>query len=230
MGGTLVLEGQVEAKRPAVQRGILSWAVGHARYYPWREPGRSPYEILIAEVLLKRTTATAAARLYGDFLSRFPRVQDLPSASKAELEAILSSVGLQKQRARAFLEIGQHIVANEGGVVPKTPEGLLRVPHLGPYSAGAVLSFGYGLPAPVVDSNVARILTRLFLHSMPARPGQGVLWAAATALVPEQGHREYNLGMLDLGALVCRYVRPRCDECPLLAVCDSRTLAGPSTD
>lgn len=221
MGNALVLEGQVEAKRPAVQRGILGWAAGHTRYYPWREPGRSPYEILVAEVLLKRTTARAAARVYGDFLSRFPTVKDLADASNAEFEAILSSVGLQKQRARAFLEIGRHIVANEGGVVPDTADGLLRVPHLGPYSAGAVLSFGYRLPAAVVDSNVERILRRVFRDCMPEKISRELLQAMADELLPKTDHRSFNLGLLDLGALTCRYIRPKCDKCPLASVCDS---------
>ena len=214
------LAAQLRTKRRSFRAMVVAWARANSRTYPWRLPGRQPYEILVAELLLKRTTATAAARVYSDFLERFPSVRALDSADEKDLEQALATVGLQKQRGRGLKAAARHLVEEHGAEIPTSADTLSRVPHLGPYATAAILSFAYGIPAAVLDSNVERILRRVFKDALPERPRVGLLQAVASALLPASRHREFNLGLLDLGALVCRYVRPRCGECPLLEICD----------
>ena len=197
---------------------MLKWADKNSGDFPWREH-RSPYEVLVAEVLLKRTTATAAARVYADFLLRFPSLQDIVSASDEELVEALSSVGLQRQRARSMKRLADWLLSRHDGGIPSDLEDLLGVPGLGDYSANAILSFGYGVPAAVLDANVERILLRVFGNTLPPRPSWTLLREVAQELLPKDGHREYNYGLLDLGRLICRYADPRCGECPLASVC-----------
>ena len=198
---------------------MLKWADRNFSDFPWRQR-RSPYEILVAEVLLKRTTAAAAARTYDDFLSRFSSPQDIVSAPDDELVKALSRVGLQRQRARSMKHLAGWLLSEHDGGIPSDLEVLLEVPGLGDYSATAILSFGYGVPAAVLDTNVERILLRVFGNTLPPRPSWALLREVARVLLPEEGHREYNYGLLDLGRLICRYSDPKCGKCPLASVCD----------
>ena len=143
-----------------VRRALLAWAADHLREFPWRGQDTSVYQILVAEVLLKRTTAQAAARLFGWFIVQFPGLESIEEASTGELEEALMPVGLYRQRAKGLKQMAEYLIREHGGQVPDNLTDLLKVPHLGPYSAGAVLSFGYGRPAAIVDSNVQRVLGR----------------------------------------------------------------------
>ena len=102
-----------------IQEGVLRWARVAGRRYPWRQPGRSPYEVLIAELLLKRTTSTAAARVYEHFLDRFPSFESVVSARQKDLETALSTVGLQHQRAVALKEMASFVVQQWDGHRPE---------------------------------------------------------------------------------------------------------------
>ena len=175
---------------------------------------------MIAEFLLKRTTATAVNRVYEDFLFRFPQVQDLEFASEEDLINCLSGVGLQRQRARSLKRLAAWLLTNHEGDVPCDLKSLLEVPGLGDYSAAAILSFGFGVPIAILDANVERILLRVFGDSLPVRPSRTLLYDVAQNLLPREDHRKYNYGLLDLGRLTCRYSNPKCGECPLAPVCD----------
>ena len=175
---------------------------------------------MIAEFLLKRTTATAVCRVYEDFLVRFPQVQDLELASEEDLTECLSGVGLQRQRARSLKRLSAWLLTNHEGDVPRDLESLLAVPGLGDYSAAAILSFGLGVPIAILDANVERILLRVFGDSLPVRPSRPLLYDVAQKLLPREWHRKYNYGLLDLGRLTCKYSNPKCGECPLTPVCD----------
>lgn len=215
---TRLLE-EARRRRGRFRRAILSWAQENLRDFPWRRD-RTPYRVLVAEVILRRTTSTAALRIYEEFLRRWPDIRALSQADTGELESLLEVVGYHKRRARILVDMARYIVENYGGTIPKDREALLKVPHVGPYIAGAILSLGYGLPAAMVDSNVYRILSRCFRDYLPARGKYRVIRGLADMLVPEEDHVLYNLGLVDLGALVCRYGAPRCGQCPLYSVCD----------
>ena len=169
---------------------------------------------------MKRTTATAVNRVYDDFLFRFPRLQEIASASEEELVECLSGVGLQRQRARSLNRLAMWLLTTRDGDVPCDLASLLEVPGLGDYSAAAILSFGIGTPIAVLDANVERIITRVFRNSLPPRPSKALLNEVAQRLLPPDNHQKYNYGLLDLGRLVCRYADPKCGLCPLNSICD----------
>ena len=222
----LAINWKLETLRTAIVRYALG---GRRRSYPWRARGLGPYWILIAEILLKRTTATAAANAYGTFLHRFPTVQDLDRASEVEVATVLAPIGLQQQRAQSVKALARHLVEHEGGSIPEDLDRLLAIPGVGEYSARAILSFAFGVPVAIVDSNVERVFQRVFLHSLPSRPGLPLYQTVADKLLPTKHQREFNWGILDLAALVCRPGLPRCEECPLTKVCDYYLAELPST-
>ena len=202
------------------QQALLEWAKSNLREFPWRK-NRTPYRVLVAEVILRRTTSKAASRVYEEFLKRWPDVRSLASADIRELEEFLKAIGYHKQRAKILKSMANFIVSEYGGRIPNDIKLLLRIPHVGFYIAGAILSLGYGTPAPMVDSNVQRILTRVFKRHLPEKPPLRLLLSLARELLPEDRHEIFNLALLDLGALICRYDRPRCEKCPLAPLCDT---------
>jgi A/G-specific adenine glycosylase len=210
----------IKGKRARIQSSVVEWAATFGRHYPWREDRRTAYEILMAEVLLKRTTATSAARAYPTMVAQYPTPRDLSMATEEELASYLTAVGLQRQRAKSLRQLGQYLVEKEGGTVPSTLERLRKVPGLGEYSARAILSFGFGLAAAVVDSNIERVLTRLLKGMLPERIPPAIIQDVADMIILKQAHKLFNWGLLDIGALVCRYARPLCHKCPLANVCD----------
>jgi A/G-specific adenine glycosylase len=214
------LKGAIKEKRERLNHSILDWSLTHLRAYPWREPERTPYEVLVAEVLLKRTTATAAARVYDSFIHQFPTNESITAATEEQLVSALSNVGLQRQRAKSLKALVRYLTEEQGGNIPSDLDHLLRIPGLGEYSARAVLSFGYGIPVAVVDANVERILGRIFQNVLPQRPPGRLFQELASSLLPSESHKKHNLGLLDLGALICRYIDPPCQECPLTSICD----------
>jgi A/G-specific adenine glycosylase len=212
---------EARALAPAIRAAILGWARANPRDYPWRRPGVAPYEVLVAEILLKRTTATAAARVYHSIITRYPSLDALAKASEESIAQDLVTIGLQSQRARDLKRLAEYVSEKEGGEIPRDLERLLRIPGLGDYSARAILSFACGITAAVVDSNVERVLRRVFRDWMPEKISRELLQAMADELLPKTDHRGFNLGLLDLGAIVCRYIRPKCGKCPLALLCDS---------
>lgn len=211
-----LLEEQVEA----FCVGVVAWASENLRDFPWRAAGSSVYLVLAAELLLKRTTASAAARVYPLFVRRFPSVAALAEASQGELAQVLAPIGLNTQRAQAIAQLARYLIEQEDGTIPPTLSRLLAVPALGPYSARAVLSLGFGIPAAIVDSNVERVLGRVFARTLPRRPTKHTVQRIADAVMPLDSHRKFNLALLDLGATVCRYRDPRHESCPVRNVCD----------
>jgi len=201
-----------------VRRRLLVWGDANYRHYPWRAEPATPYQVAIAEVLLKRTTATAAARLFPIFIAEFPDWTALSRASVKRVAKRLQPIGLSNQRARDLHRLASSVIKAHGGELPKSLDELLKLPGLGPYSARAVLSVAHGRKAAVVDSNVTRVLKRLFWPEIQ-RISPSELQKIADGLVPPRSHRRFNLALLDLAAKVCRYDRPRCGVCPIARYC-----------
>lgn len=230
-GNLTGLRRAVSDRKSTIQRQIVKYAQdGDRRPYPWRDPDRTPYEILIAEVVLKRTTATAANRVYTDILRSFPTVQQLDGASLDEVALALTPIGLQRQRARSLKRLATYLIEHEKSCIPNELERLLNIPGVGDYTARAVLSFAFKKPVAVVDSNVERILRRLFQAYLPERPGQYLFQVLADVLLSTKHHRAFNFGTLDLGALVCRSGVPLCNRCPLDHACDYYHSLGDNRD
>ena len=212
---------EVAESIPWLRRRLLSWSEQGGRSFPWRDPGRMPYEVVVAEILLQRTTATGVARAYGGFIERYPSWAALAQAPLESLESSLRPLGLWRQKALAFHHLAESI-EEHGGVIPRTRAELERLQGIGPYTASAVLSIVYGRAEPLLDVNMARLLGR-FLGS-PAQAEAGPkrsLHVPALRLVSGKRSLEINWAALDFGALVCRARRPRCPKCPLRTRCRS---------
>jgi A/G-specific adenine glycosylase len=142
-----------------VRGRLLPWLARDGRSFPWREPGRTPYEVVVAEILLQRTTAAGVARAYAGFVECYSS-WDIPAhAPLAGLAHALKSLGLWRQKALAFQQLAQSIEANGGGV-PHTRTELERLPGIGSYTASAVLAIVYGRAEPLLNVNMARLLRR----------------------------------------------------------------------
>jgi A/G-specific adenine glycosylase len=211
-----VLAEDVRKRRARLQEKILKWGRENYRQFPWRR-NRTPYTVLVSEILLKRTTATAAADLYPKFIALYPTVESLAKADRKELETLLARIGYHRKRAEILIEVAKYIRERHGREIPRTREALFEIPNIGPYTAAAVLTLGYGTPSAMVDSNVERIIKRLFLKFDP-KPR--AVREMAEILAPENENQAYSFALLDLGALVCRYGVPKCGICPIRNLCD----------
>ena len=199
---------------------LLRWSSANLRDFPWRRPENlMPYRVLVAELLLKRTTASAAAKVYEHFLDAFPNLVQLTEASPEELESVFAPVGLNKQRAKSTAELAQYLADRHGSTIPTGLKDLLDVPGIGAYSSRAVLSFGFDQPFAVVDGNVQRIFRRVFgpISRQDARRASDQ--SIADTLLPKSNHRQFNFALIDLGSLLCRPAHPKCGQCPLLSFC-----------
>lgn len=218
--GPSVTVSMSKTRQHKFRQAVLAWAEWNLRDYPWRRPPTSSYDVLVAELLLKRTTATAAARAYGSFVEKYPTVDRLVLASEVELTHLLEPIGLSRQRARAIKQLAQVLVLEYKGRVPGNMQQLNVLPGIGDYASRAIMSFGHGMPVAVVDSNVERVLRRVFGNHLVATSDRTTLQRIADDLLPRKQHRDFNFALLDLGSLICRPARPLCDNCPIRRQCD----------
>lgn len=201
---------------------LLRWFQANGRSFYWREH-TDPYVVLISEVLLKKTTAAVVDRFLPGFLQRYPNIDALASARVGPLRRLLQPLGLSDQRSRQLLAVAKAIQNTTGGAVPDTLEGLLELPGVGPYAANSILCVAHQQAAPVVDTNVARILLRVF-DVAPTRYESRrcpVVWDLAREIAGKRASsaKKVNWAMLDLGALICTAAEPRCRACPLRLCC-----------
>lgn len=205
-----------------IQTRLLDWFHISGRQFPWRQT-RDPYAMLLAEKLLQQTVVReGVVQAYDDLLVAYPTPAALAEADVESIRATIQSLGLH-YRAQELVALAREISEKHGGHVPQDFKSLLALPGVGDYIARAVLCFAFGQDVPIVDTNVARILYRLFglPGPMPANPARKRnLTELAESLLPIGQSREFNLAMLDLGALVCKAPMPKCDLCPLLPVCE----------
>lgn len=203
---------------------LRAWYRHHARDLPWRRT-RDPYAILVSELMLQQTQVARVVDFYHQFLERFPTVEALATARESQVVAQWEGLGYYA-RARNLHKLSRAVV-REG--FPSEPAALRQLPGIGPYTAGAVATFAFERRAPLVDTNVARVLTRVFaprLHPKRARD-QKAIWAIAEATLPRTGRATWthNQALMELGALVCTARVKRCGACPVRGVCRSRDSA-----
>lgn len=220
---------QIESRKRQIQKRILKWARTNLRTFSWRHEV-SPYRILVAEVLLKRTTSTQVEKSFQKFIEKYPNINTLARARDTELRKILTPLGYYKKRAQIFIEIANYIAKEHHGEIPKTKEELLKIPHIGDYTANAILSLAYDVPSAMVDCNIIRIETRAFLKHLPQKHSQRTIQKVADLLSPVKDNQCHNYALLDLGALVCRSGIPRCKECPIKEFCDYYLLGKPHAE
>jgi A/G-specific adenine glycosylase len=210
--------------REGFRSALRAWFDKNGKDYPWRR-SRDPYAVLVSEVMLQQTQiATVLGRgFYTRFLERFPDVETLAAAEDDVLLKAWEGLGYYR-RARMLRESAKAVIARHGGDFPADPAALLALPGIGRYTAGALLSFAFESPAPLVDGNVARVLARLFDRAEPVDSGPMLkwLWETADRLLDQEHPRAYNSALMELGQTRCRPGVPDCLSCPVAAFCLSR--------
>ncbi len=198
-----------------VQRALLSWFDAAGRRLPWRET-RDPYAILVSEVMLQQTQVERVIPVYHAFLRRFPTFRALAEAPTADVIREWAGMGYNR-RALNLQRAAQAVVERHGGQLPADRKGLRALPGVGEYTADALACFALGQQTAVVDTNVRRVLGRIF--HWPETPSDGQVAATAHDVLPGGQAWAWNQALMDLGATVCTSRRPTCLLCPVRADC-----------
>jgi A/G-specific adenine glycosylase len=208
----------------ALHEAILTWFEEHKTEPPWRGVD-APYMIWLAEIMLQQTQIATVVPYYERFIDRFPTVEALADAPLDDILKLWEGLGYYS-RARNMHRAAKMIVDEFSGELPRTVEGLRKLPGVGPYTAGAVGSIAFGLDAPVVDGNVIRVLARLFDIDDDVRSAgtKRALWEIAGEILPQGRAGEWNQGVMELGQRICTPRGPRCDICPAAPFCEARKL------
>lgn len=204
---------------------LLAWYMKHGRAFPWRS-NSDPYRISVAEILLQKTNAEKAEVAFRHILRCYPTVAHLARARGPVLNRIIEPIGLS-YRSDRLIRIARVVVNDHQGRFPPDAETLQSLPGVGRYISSSIRCFAFGEIVAVLDTNVIRILDRVFsIRSRAARPRDDrSLWRVAEVLTSTKHPREYNWALLDLGATVCTKRSPRCPECPLRQMCAFRSNA-----
>jgi A/G-specific adenine glycosylase len=205
-----------------IQRQLIDWyAQGH-RELPWRGD-RNPYRILVAEMMLVQTTVASVTPHFERFLSVFPDVETLAHADESEVLRAWEGLGYYR-RARQLQKAARAIVEQHGGRVPDDEETLRALPGVGRYIAGAILSFAFNRPAPIVEANTRRVLARWigWEDDIASAATQARLWQAAERITPTADAGTFNQAFMELGAVVCSPRDPKCLICPVSLLCRAR--------
>jgi A/G-specific adenine glycosylase len=203
---------------------LLRWFAVDKRRLPWRvETGErpDPYRIWLSEVMLQQTTVAHAAPYFEAFTRRWPTVQALAAAPEGDVMAAWAGLGYYA-RARNLIACARAVANDLGGRFPDTEEGLRRLPGIGRYTAAAVAAIAFGRRAVVVDSNVERVVARLFAVETPLPAAREEIYRLADSITPEAEAGDFAQAMMDLGATLCTPRSPDCGRCPLAAPCEAR--------
>jgi len=208
-------------RRPFRER-LLRWYAANARDLLWRR-SRDPYRVWISEIMLQQTQVAAVEPYFERFLRAFPTVEALARAEESRVLRLWEGLGYYR-RARQLHAAAQVIVQQHGGRFPRDRESVRALPGVGRYTAGAILSIAIDAREPILEANTIRLFCRLLAYEGPphAKEGQLLLWAMAECVLPRRDVGRFNQALMELGSEVCRGRSPRCDECPVAALCEAR--------
>jgi A/G-specific adenine glycosylase len=201
------------------QRAMIAYYEAHGRHdLPWRRTNDA-WQILLAEVLLRKTTSAQAATVYEQIREYTP--DDVIRLDMDVLAQALKPLGIHYIRAGQLKDIAQAVIDTKGQVL-KSDELLRELPGVGRYISNSVRCCAYGVPAPAMDTNLIRVMRRVLgWTSLRKRPREDRrLWEMAERLVPKHQPREFNWGMLDFASAICTHRRPKCEICPIQSMCD----------
>ena len=203
------------------QTRLLSWYAAHGRDLPWRRT-RDPYRVLVSEVMLQQTQVDRVIPKYRQFLKTYPTLARLARADARDVRRLWYPLGYNARPFRLH-QIACETMATYGGRLPDRVEDLRRLPGVGRYTAGAVMAFAYGRDVAVLDTNVRRVLTRVFLGPRRAARARGDrwFWDLAGTLVPRGRGYDFNQALMDFGATWCAPRKPKCTPCPMRGFCAS---------
>jgi A/G-specific adenine glycosylase len=182
-----------------------------------------PYAIWVSEIMLQQTQVATVERYFAKFMAKFPTITALAAASEQHVLRLWEGLGYYR-RARQLHAAAKQIVAEHGGRFPTDADALRLLPGIGRYTAGAILSIAYDLPAPILEANTVRLLCRLiaFRGDPASSEGQALLWRTAEELLPRRGSGDFNQALMELGSLLCTPRNPACEKCPLQLLCPTR--------
>lgn len=204
----------------SIQKAVLRWFEQYGRKsLPWQFD-KTPYRVWISEIMLQQTQVSTVIDYYQRFMTRFPHLSDLAQAPLDEVLSYWAGLGYYS-RARNLHKTAQIVQNQYSGKFPETVEAIAALPGIGRSTAGAILSLGAGLWAPILDGNVKRVLARVAgipYASAPAKH-EKTLWATSERLTPKKRHADWNQAMMDIGASVCARGTPICANCPFSGQC-----------
>ena len=211
------------ADRRRFRQRLLAWYRRHGRDLPWRKTS-DPYHILVSEIMLQQTQVDRVLPKYHEWLAKYPSLEALAEAPEEDVTDTWRPLGYNI-RPRRLHTIARESVAQYGGRLPADEETLLSFKGIGAYTAGAIRSFAFRERAAILDTNVARVLFRVFVGSGDPKSHamKKHLWAASEALVPRREVFDFNQALMDLGAMVCVARNPKCLVCPMAKGCRSRS-------
>jgi A/G-specific adenine glycosylase len=206
----------------SVRKRLLAWYGRNARDLPWRHTS-DPYAIWVSEIMLQQTQVASVLRYYPRFLARFPTVAALAAAREHDVLRLWEGLGYYR-RARQMHAAAKLIVAEHQGHFPREMEVVRRLPGIGRYTAGAILSIAFDQRQPILEANTIRLLSRLLAYrgDTAGLTGRKVLWRAAEDLLPTRGSSRFNQALMELGSLLCTPRDPRCEQCPLATLCPTQ--------
>ncbi|MEN3793878.1 A/G-specific adenine glycosylase [Fulvimarina sp. MAC3] len=213
-----------------LSRKILDWYDIHARDMPWRVGPNArkagirpdPYRVWLSEVMLQQTTVAAVKPFFERFVNRWPTVSDLAAADANEVMAEWAGLGYYS-RARNLHACAQTVATEYGGTFPQTAAGLKALPGIGDYTSAAIASIAFDEPAPVVDGNIERVVTRLYRIADPLPGAKPRIREKVADLTPEDRPGDFAQAMMDLGATICVPRSPNCLICPATGSCEARS-------
>jgi A/G-specific adenine glycosylase len=207
------------AQRRRFRTSVLAWYRANGRDLPWRRTS-DPYHILVSEIMLQQTQVDRVLPKYHEWLQKYPSLGHLADAPADEVAETWRPLGYNI-RPRRLQAIARESVSRFGGALPSDEETLLSFKGIGAYTCGAIRSFAFGQRAAILDTNVARVLFRVFVArgNPKAHATKRRLWVLSEALVPRKHVFDFNQGLMDLGATVCTARNPKCDSCPVARMC-----------
>lgn len=199
---------------------LLSWYFNNERDLPWRK-NHDPYRIWLSEIMLQQTQVVTVIDYFNRFTQAFPSVAALASASEDEVFKLWEGLGYYS-RARNLMRCAKVLTEQYEGVFPQDLNAVLKLPGIGPYTAGAVLSIAYNLPVPAVDGNVMRVMSRLYASSLDiANPKTRPFIETLVMANQPEDRRHFNQALMELGALVCTPKQAKCETCPVRDHCSA---------
>ncbi len=213
-----------------LQRDLLAWYEEYGRSdLPWRTV-RDPYCTLVSEFMLQQTQVDRVVPKFNEFIERFPTIEALAASSIGDVLRLWQGLGYNSRAVR-MVEVAVAVCERFGGTVPRDLDALRSLPGIGPYTAAAIAAFGYDERVAPVDTNIRRIVHRVFFgveHPVIASPRE--LDERASALVPEEGGHDWSSAMMDLGATICTARAPKCLICPLQTHCSAAPIERSALD
>lgn len=198
---------------------LLKWYQEHGRDLPWRRTS-DPYRILVSEIMLQQTQVDRVIPKYHEFLERYPTLKDLAAAKPQKVRETWYPLGYNIRPYRLH-SIACEAVERYGAKIPKDSDKLQAMKGIGRYTAGAVRSFAFHEDAPILDTNVMRVLHRVFLGNGDPKAQKTKLWAMSAELIPKGKGYDFNQALMDFGAMVCTARNPYCLLCPMREFCQA---------